>query len=102
MLIVIPGELVCNPHESTAVTGFIKQGGRVVCVKTLRGGVAGEIHADKVGAAVAGHSSEIARMAGFRLPVTSYALQAMVSEPVKPVLDTVMLSPAVGASKIGD
>lgn len=36
-------------------------------------------------------------MAGFRLPVISYSLQAMVSEPVKPVLDTVVLSPAVGA-----
>ena len=71
-------------------------------MKTLRGGVAGEIHADKVGAAVAGHSSEIARMAGFRLPVTSYALQAMVSKPVNPVLDTVILSAAVGASKIGN
>ena len=71
-------------------------------MKTLRGGAPGEIHADKVGAAVAGHSSEIARMAGFRLPVTSYALQAMVSEPINPVLDTVMLSPAVAASKIGD
>jgi len=102
LFIVIPDELVCNPHESTAVTGFIKQGGRVVGVKTLRGGAPGEIHADKVGAAVAGHSSEIARMAGFRLPVTSYALQAMVSEPINPVLDTVMLSPAVAASKIGD
>ena len=38
----------------------------------------------------------LAAKAGFRLPVTSYALQAMVSEPVKPVLDTVVLSPATG------
>ncbi len=79
--------------QNCAVTGFLKQGERVVGVQTSRG----EIRADKVGAAVAGHSSQIAAMAGFRLPVTSYALQAMVSEPVKPVLNTVTLSPAVGA-----
>ena len=79
--------------QNCAVTGFIKQDGRVVGVQTTRG----EIRADKVAAAVAGHSSQIAAMAGFRLPVISYSLQAMVSEPVKPVLDTVVLSPAVGA-----
>ena len=83
--------------QNTAVTGFVFHDGRIAGVKTLRDGVAGEIRADRVGAAVAGHSSQIAAMAGFRLPVTSYSLQAMVSEPVKPVLDTVVLSPAVGA-----
>lgn len=46
--------------------------------------------------AVAGHSSVIARKAGLRLPISSYALQAFVSEPVKPCLDTVLLSPATG------
>jgi sarcosine oxidase subunit beta len=39
----------------------------------------------------------LAKLAGFRLPVTSYALQAMVSEPIKPILDTVILSPGTGA-----
>ena len=83
--------------QNCAVTDFIKDGKQVVGVQTNRGGVRGEIRAGKVAAAVAGHSSQIAAMAGFRLPVTSYALQAMVSESVKPVLDTVVLSPAVGA-----
>lgn len=78
--------------QDCRVTGLIKQGERIVGVQTTRG----EIRADKVAAAVAGHSSRIAAMAGFRLPVTSYSLQAMVSEPVKPVLDTVVLSPVVG------
>jgi sarcosine oxidase subunit beta len=73
--------------QNCAVTGFLFEGGRIVGVQTTRG----DIRADKVGAAVAGHSSRIAAMAGFRLPVTSYALQAMVSEPVKPVLNTVTL-----------
>ncbi len=39
----------------------------------------------------------LAKLAGFRLPVTSYGLQALVSEPIKPVLDTVVLSPGTGA-----
>ncbi len=79
--------------QNCPVTGFLKQGDTIVGVRTPRG----EIRADKVAMAVAGHSTVLAEMAGFRLPVTSYALQAMVSEPVKPVLDTVVLSPAVGA-----
>jgi sarcosine oxidase subunit beta len=79
--------------QNCAVEGFVVEGGRVVGVRTSRG----DIRAGRVGAAVAGHSSRIAAMAGFRLPVTSYALQAMVTEPVKPVLNTVTLSPAVGA-----
>jgi sarcosine oxidase, subunit beta len=81
--------------QNCAVTGFLREGEgeRVVGVCTPLG----DIRAERTGLAVAGHSSELAAMAGLRLPVTSYALQAMVSEPVKPVLDTVVLSPAVGA-----
>jgi len=44
---------------------------------------------------VAGHSSRLAAMAEIQLPIESHALQAMVSEPVKPVLDTVVTSGAV-------
>ncbi len=79
--------------QNCAFTGFIKQGPQVVGVRTPRG----EIEADKVALAVAGHSSVLAGVAGFQLPVTSYALQAMVTEPVKPVLNTVTLSPSLGA-----
>jgi len=79
--------------QNCEVQGFLKDDKGIVGVKTnLR-----EIRADRIGIAVAGHSSLLANMAGFRLPVTSYALQAMVSEPIKPVLDTVVLSPATGA-----
>ena len=46
--------------------------------------------------AVAGHSSVLAQKAGIALPVSSYALQAFVSEPVKPCLDTVLLTPSTG------
>jgi sarcosine oxidase subunit beta len=79
--------------QNCEVLGFIQEGGRVVGVNTTRG----RVHAERVGIAAAGHSSVLAKLAGFRLPVTSYALQAMVSEPIKPILDTVILSPGTGA-----
>jgi sarcosine oxidase subunit beta len=79
--------------QNCEVVDFLKEGNRVVGVNTSRG----PIRAERVGIAAAGHSSVLAKLAGFRLPVTSYALQAMVSEPVKPILDTVILSPGTGA-----
>jgi sarcosine oxidase subunit beta len=78
--------------QNCEVTGFLREGDRVVGVETSRG----QIRAPKVGLAVAGHSSMLAAMAGFRLPVTSYALQAFVTEPLKPVLSCVALSMATG------
>jgi sarcosine oxidase subunit beta len=78
--------------QSCEVEEFIVEGGRCRGVKTSRG----EIRAERTGMVVAGHSSHLAAKAGFRLPITSYALQACVSEPVKPVLDTVVLSPGTG------
>jgi sarcosine oxidase, subunit beta len=86
-------ELGVDIIQNCEVTDFIKENGRVVGVNTSRGG----IRAERVGIAAAGHSSVLAKLAGFRLPVTSYALQAMVSEPIKPLLDTVILSPGTGA-----
>lgn len=65
--------------------------GAVAGLQTDKGPVA----TSKVGVAVAGHSSIIADMAGFRLPIKSYALQAFVSEPLKPVLNTVISSRAI-------
>ncbi len=83
--------------QNCAVTGFLKVGERISGVQVRRGGVACNIGCDKAALAVAGHSSVLAGLAGFQLPVTSYALQAMVTEPVKPVLNTVTLSPSLGA-----
>ena len=80
--------------QNCAVTGFVTDAnGHVTGVDTSRG----RIGAGRVGIAAAGHSSVLAKLAGFRLPVTSYALQAMVTEPVKPRLDTVVISPGTGA-----
>ncbi|GDX57737.1 sarcosine oxidase subunit beta [Comamonadaceae bacterium] len=77
--------------QQCEVTGLRMQGGAVTGVETNRGFIA----TPRVGLAVAGHSSQLAAMAGIRLPIESHALQAMVSEPVKPVLDTVVTSGAV-------
>jgi sarcosine oxidase subunit beta len=80
--------------QECEVTGFTRgPGGRVTGVETRRG----RIRAGRVGIAAAGHSSVLAQLAGFRLPVTSYALQAMVTEPLKPRLDKVVISPGTGA-----
>ena len=72
------------------VTGFIREGESVVGVETTRG----EIRAEKIGLAVAGHSGHLAAKAGLRLPIESHLLQAFVSEPVKPMLDAVVTSGA--------
>lgn len=74
--------------QQCEVTGFDIQSEKAVGVHTTRG----HIGADKVSFAVAGHTGHLAKMAGFRVPVTSMQLQAMVSEPIKPCLDTVLSS----------
>ncbi len=77
--------------ENCAVTGIRREGGRVTGLETTRGAIA----TGKVGIAVAGHSSVLAAMAGFRLPIESHPLQALVSEPIKPIIDTVVMSGTV-------
>ena len=52
----------------------------------------GRITAGRIGCVVAGNSSVLAKMVGLRLPLESHPLQAMVSEPIKPILDTVVMS----------
>lgn len=78
--------------QNCEVLGFLIEGGHVRGVETNQG----TIQSESVGMAVAGHSTVLAEKARVRLPITSYALQAFVSEPVKPCLDTVVLSPATG------
>ena len=72
--------------QNCEVTGFVREGGRIIGVETGRGA----IRAAKVGIAVAGHTSRLGEMAGLRLPIESHLLQAFVSEPVKPLLDHVI------------
>ncbi|RBP84231.1 sarcosine oxidase subunit beta family protein [Marinomonas rhizomae] len=75
--------------QQTEVEDLIIEDGTVVGVRTAR---YGEIRADKVGCVVAGNSSVLAKMGGFELPLESHPLQALVSEPIKPILDTVVMS----------
>jgi len=77
--------------QACEVTGIRVDGGAVSGVETTRGFVA----TPRLAFAVAGHSSVLAAMAGITLPIETHVLQAMVSDPVKPVLDTVVTSGAV-------
>lgn len=74
--------------ENCAVTGMRIQQGRITGVETSRGPIA----ADRVAVVAAGHSSVVMDMAGVRLPIQSFPLQALVSEPVKPILHTVVMA----------
>ncbi len=72
--------------QNCEVTGIDIEGGRVTGVQTTRG----RIGAGKVGIVVAGRSSQVAAMAGMRLPIESHVLQAFVTEGLKPVIDHVV------------
>jgi sarcosine oxidase subunit beta len=72
--------------QNCEVRGFAREGNRIVAVETSRGGIG----AGQVGIAVAGNSGRVAGLAGLKLPVESHVLQALVSEPLKPILDTVV------------
>jgi len=73
--------------QQTEVTGIRRDAGAVTGVETTRG----FIKAKKVAMAVAGHGSVVAEMAGVRLPIVTQPLQAWVSEPVKPVLNEIVV-----------
>ena len=79
--------------QNCEVTGIRREGGAVVGVETTQG----FIETRKVGVVVAGHASVLADMADIRLPIESHPLQALVSEPIKPIIDTVVMSNAVHA-----
>ncbi len=79
--------------QNCEVTGLQIEGNQVRAVETSRG----LIQTRKVGLAVAGNSGRLAAMAGLRLPIESHVLQAMVTEPLKPILHTVVTS---GASHV--
>jgi sarcosine oxidase subunit beta len=77
--------------QQCEVTGVRSAAGAVTGVETSRG----FIGTKKLGIVVAGHSGQVAEMAGFRLPVEAVALQALVSEPIKPCMDVVVMANTV-------
>ena len=79
--------------QNCQVTGIRREGGAVVGVETTQG----YIKAAKVAVVAAGNTTTLADMAGVRLPLESHPLQALVSEPLKPVLNSVIMSNAVHA-----
>jgi sarcosine oxidase subunit beta len=80
--------------ENCEVTGILRDGaGRAEGVVTTRG----TIRAPRIGVAAAGHSSVVMKMAGVELPLESFPLQALVSEPVKPVFPCVVMSNTIHA-----
>ena len=72
--------------QNCEVTGIDIEGGKVTGVQTTRGA----IRAKKVAMIVAGRSSQVAAMAGMRLPIESHVLQAFVTEGLKPCIDHVI------------
>jgi sarcosine oxidase subunit beta len=79
--------------QACEVSGFEIKGGRIRAVHTRHGTIGGATFA----LCVAGNSSDLAARAGLKLPVESIALQAMVTEPLKPVLHTVLGSLVIHA-----
>ena len=79
--------------QNCEVTGIQVTNGEVTGVDTTRG----VIKAGKVALAVAGNTTVLADMAGIRLPISTHPLQALVSEPIKPIIDSVVMSNAVHA-----
>jgi sarcosine oxidase, subunit beta len=79
--------------QNCPVTGIRTENGKVVGVETAKG----FIKTKKIGVVAAGHTSVVMAMAGVRMPLESYPLQALVSEPVKPIFPCVVMSNTVHA-----
>ena len=77
--------------QQCEVTGIRHKNGQVQGVETNKG----SIDCKKLGIVVAGHTGVLADMAGFRMPVEAVALQALVSEPIKPCMDVVVMANTV-------
>ena len=84
-------EMGMDVIQQCEVTAVRRDGDKVVGVTTTKG----DIDCDKLGVVVAGNSGHVADMAGFRLPIESVALQALVSEPIKPCMDVVVMANTV-------
>jgi sarcosine oxidase subunit beta len=79
--------------QGCEVTGFRQFGDRVTAVETSQG----VIHCDRVCMSVSNQSSVMAGLARFTLPITTMTLQAMVTEPIKPILDPCVISGSIQA-----
>jgi heterotetrameric sarcosine oxidase beta subunit len=72
--------------QNCEALGFQMEGGKIKAIETNRG----VIECGKVGFAVAGHTGHLAAKLGMRLPIETHILQALVTEPIKPLIDSVI------------
>jgi sarcosine oxidase subunit beta len=79
--------------QNCEVTGFRKAGDRITGLETNQG----VVECGRVVMSVSNHSSLLARLAGFDLPIATMTLQAMVTEPVEPILDPCVMSASIHA-----
>ncbi len=86
-------ELGVDIIQNCEVNKILTNNGKIIGLETSKG----TINAQKVGVAASGHTSVLAKTAGINLPLQSRPLQALVSEPIKPVINTVVMSNAVHA-----
>ncbi len=77
--------------QNTEVRGITRDTQGVTGLDTSRG----HIKSHKIGVVVAGHTSKVMQMAGVRMPIESVPLQALVSEPIKPIMDCVVMANTV-------
>ena len=77
--------------QNCEVTGIRVEQGQVTGIETTKGAIATK----KLGVVVAGHTSVLCEKAGFRVPIESACLQALVSEPIKPCMDVVVMANTV-------
>jgi sarcosine oxidase subunit beta len=77
--------------QNYAVTAIRRGGDHVTGIETSKG----FIRAKKIAVVTAGHVSTLMQTAGVRMPIESQCLQALVSEPIKPVLDCVVMANTV-------
>jgi sarcosine oxidase subunit beta len=77
--------------QNCEVTGIRREANRIKGLDTTKG----FIKTGKIGVVAAGHTSVIMQMAGVRMPIESVCLQALVSEPIKPVIDCVIMANTV-------
>jgi sarcosine oxidase subunit beta len=77
--------------QNCEVTGIRVEQGQVTGIDTTKGAIATR----KLGVVVAGHTSVLCEKAGFRVPIESACLQALVSEPIKPCMDVVVMANTV-------
>ena len=83
-MIAIATTIRTDGSPSSSMVSFVRDGDAVVGVETTRG----RIGAGRVGICVAGHSGQVAALVGLKLPIESQTLQALVTEGVKPMVNS--------------